>query len=59
MSPTPGQVRASTLYLAAWSPLALPWGDEDHQIVGAIAGRLLRPAVRQRVYALLAADADR
>ena len=40
------------------SPAAWCWGDEGHRIVGEIASRLLRPAARQRAFALLAADTD-
>jgi hypothetical protein len=37
---------------------ALAWGNEGHQVVAAIAQSYLTPRTRQRVEALLAADAD-
>ena len=49
---------AITACLCVSSPTALAWGDEGHEIVGAIASRYLQPAARHRVFALLAADAD-
>ena len=37
---------------------AFAWGNEGHEIVGQIATHFLKPAVRQRVFAMLAADPD-
>ena len=37
---------------------ALAWGYEDHEIVAAIARARLTPAVRAKVDAILAGDAD-
>jgi nuclease S1 len=37
---------------------ARAWGDEGHEVVGLIAETFLEPGVRQKVRAMLAADAD-
>jgi hypothetical protein len=43
---------------AAWSGPCQAWGDEGHEVIGLIARSFLGPVARQRVDALLAADAD-
>jgi len=47
-----------TCGLLSAAPSAQAWGDEGHKIVGDVAMRLLEPAVRHRVLAMLAADTD-
>jgi S1/P1 Nuclease len=37
---------------------ALAWGDEGHEIIALVAERFLDPAVREKITAMLAADAD-
>jgi hypothetical protein len=51
-----GQLLAACLM--GLSTAAHAWGDEGHEIVGNVAAHFLKPAVRSRVFALLAADAD-
>jgi hypothetical protein len=47
------------LAIALFAPgVAAAWGDEGHRVVAAIAYDALTPAVRARVDAMLAADAD-
>src|SRR5262249_12580125 len=53
-----GCVVSITLAAAAVNTAAA-WGDEGHEIVGVIAYGFLKPAARQKVDALLAADRDR
>jgi hypothetical protein len=48
----------SLFLLWAWPLQALAWGDEGHKVIGIIAEHFLEPIVRQKVDALLAADAD-
>lgn len=43
----------------ACTPCALAWGPQGHRTVGALADRLLTPASRAQVAALLAADLDK
>ena len=50
---------ALALGLTMAVPSAQAWGDEGHQVVGAIASHYLQPAARRKAYALLAADTDR
>ena len=50
---------ALSLATAAAAPAAHAWGDEGHQVVGAIASHYLQPAARRKAYALLAGDTDR
>lgn len=49
---------AALLALALAASDAMAWGDEGHEIVAQIASHRLTPAARQKVYAMLAADAD-
>jgi hypothetical protein len=37
---------------------ALAWGDEGHEIIALVAERFLEPAVREKIVAMIAADAD-
>ncbi len=46
------------LVLATPASRAWAWGTEGHQIVGEIATHYLQPAVRQKIFAMLAADPD-
>jgi S1/P1 Nuclease len=50
-------VVAITLALAA-TPQAWAWGDDGHKTVALIAQQCLRPAVRQQITSMLAADTD-
>jgi len=57
-----GRLATASIALGGLSVLPAPclaWGDEGHEIVGQIATHYLLPAVRQRVFALLAADPDK
>ena len=49
---------AVTLCFAGQPRLALAWGYEGHEVVAAIAQGYLRPDIRQKADALLAADLD-
>lgn len=49
---------AASLFALSAQPAAA-WGDEAHMMVGMIAYKLLDPAVKTRVEALLASDPDR
>jgi hypothetical protein len=52
-------VAAALALLALLRPAAaLAWGDDGHRVVALIAERLMSPAVRDRVAALLARDED-
>jgi hypothetical protein len=47
-----------TCFLALHPRPALAWGDEGHEIIALVADRFLDPAVREKIAAMLAADAD-
>ena len=49
---------ATFLFLASCPAPARAWGYEGHEIIAAIARTYLNPAIRQKVDALLAEDAD-
>ena len=44
--------------LTGLTATAHAWGDEGHEIVANVAAHFLQPTVRNRVFALLAADTD-
>jgi hypothetical protein len=46
------------IWLASAAGIAWGWGDEGHEIVGVIASHYLKPKVKQKVVAILAADND-
>jgi S1/P1 Nuclease len=47
---------AVLLAVALFSASAFAWGSEGHEIVAQVATHYLQPSVRQKVFALLAAD---
>jgi hypothetical protein len=57
--PGPAFLAALGLSLVLLRPAAAhAWGDEGHRVVALIAERLMNPAVRDRVAAMLASDPD-
>jgi hypothetical protein len=47
---------AASIVCTLSAPAALAWSDPGHEVVGLIADHYLKPAVRQKVQAMLAGD---
>src|SRR5690349_3154473 len=47
---------AASILCALSTPAAFAWSDPGHEVVGLIADHYLKPAVRQKVQAMLSGD---